>query len=51
MTLALYLPFWAFSLKGSTFSNLNHFQAMIHLCGNQVVGFYQKNVWKTPVEE
>ena len=24
---------------------------MFHLCRNQVVGFYELNVWKTPVEE
>ena len=24
---------------------------MFHLCRNQVVSFYQQNVWKTPVEE
>ena len=24
---------------------------MLHLCRNQVAGFYKKNVWKTPVEE
>ena len=25
---------------------LTHFRPMFHLCRNQVVGFYEKNVWK-----
>ena len=30
---------------------LTHFRQMFQLRRNQVVGFYQQNVWKTPVEE
>ena len=30
---------------------LTHFRPMFHLCRNQKVGFYQENVWKTPVDE
>ena len=29
---------------------LTHFQAIFQLWRNQLVGFYQQNVWKTPVE-
>ena len=25
---------------------LTHFRLMFHLCRNQVVGFYEQNVWK-----
>ena len=30
---------------------LTHFQPMFDFCKNQVVGFYNQNVWKTPVEK
>ena len=30
---------------------LTHFQVMFDLYRNQVVGFYEQNVWKTPVGE
>ena len=29
---------------------LTYFRPMFHLWENQVDGFYQQNVWKTPVE-
>ena len=29
------------------FNELTHFRPMLHLCRNQVVGFYWQNVWKT----
>ena len=32
-------------------SHLNPFSTNVPLMGNQVVGFYLQNVWKTPVEE
>ena len=32
-------------------ASLTHFRPMFHLRTNQVVDFYQQNVWKTPVEE
>ena len=38
-------------MRGSIMIRLTHFRPMFHLSLNQVVGFYQQNVWKTPVEE
>ena len=32
-------------------NSLNHFQPMFHLWKSHVDGFYEQNVWKTPVEE
>ena len=32
-------------------NSLTHFRPVFHLCRNQVIGFYEENVWKTLVEE
>ena len=38
-------------LHDNVLAYLTHFRPMFHLCRNQVIGFYQENAWKAPVEE
>ena len=53
----LFIDFYILAVDSKKFklppreSSLTHFRPMFHLCRNQVVGFYQQNVWKTLLEE